>query len=495
MGAMRVRVLVAGMVLGVAALTVALAGDRSSQDPDDAPVERADAPNGRPGTTNGAPASDSPPAVTPPPTFVPEDPDCPPVPARAEPDPDRPRYRVDLDLDPGAGAVTGTTSLRFTPDLEVDALVLRLWANGPRPAAAGARIDVLDAQVGGSPVPRSLPDPTTLVLDLPRPVGAGEAVVAELAFRLEVPAPAADRISRSGDGPASSMRLGSFLPLLAWEPGRGWATDPPTSGFAEAATSTAADWSVGIGAPEGVDVLATGRPGPDGRWQAIAARDFAVSAGRFRTAGATVDAPHPVEVTVGVHEGIGEDPADYLARVSEALIRLAGWYGPYPWETYSLAITPDLRGGIEFPGHVMQGPGSIGRTTPHEVAHMWFYGLVGNNQARHPWLDEGLATWAEGRLEGTLDDMAAQAIPAEGRGRAGAPMEHWETRQDAYYRSVYVQPAVALRSLAPPERIDCALAHYVARHAHRIATPADLLDALALVHADPVAGLAPYGLP
>jgi hypothetical protein len=491
----RIRVLVAAVVLGAAAL--ALAANRSTNDPGDTPVERADAPEGPLRTTTEATAGAQAPGhdAAPPPTFLPEDPDCPPVPDRAEPDPGRPRYRVDLDIDPGTGVVTGTTSLRFTPDLDVADVVLRLWANGPRPASAGARIEVLDARVGGSPVPASLPDPTTLVLDLPRPVSAGQEVVADLAFRLEVPAPVTDRISRSGSGSGSAMRLGSFLPLLAWDPGRGWATEPPTSGFAEAATSPAADWSVGIGVPEGVDVLGTGRTGPDGRWQAVAARDFAVSVGRFRTASATVEAPHPVEVTVGVHEGIAEDPADYLARVSDALVRLAGWYGPYPWGTYSLAITPDLRGGIEFPGHVMQGPDSIGRTTPHEVAHMWFYGLVGNNQAQHPWLDEGLATWAEGRLEGTLDDMAGRSIPAEGRGRAGAPMEHWETRQGAYFRGVYVQTAVALRSLAPPERIDCALAHYVARHAHGIATPPDLLDALSLVHPDPGAALAPYGLP
>jgi hypothetical protein len=291
------------------------------------------------------------------------------------------------------------------------------------------------------------------------------------------------------------MRLGSFLPLLAWEPGRGWATDPPTSGFAEAATSPAADWSVGIGVPEGVDVLATGRPGPDGRWQAVAARDFAVSVGRFRTASATVEAPHPVEVTVGVHEGIAEDPADYLARVSEALVRLAGWYGPYPWETYSLAITPDLRGGIEFPGHVMQGPDSIGRTTPHEVAHMWFYGLVGNNQAQHPWLDEGLATWAEGRLEGTLDDMAH----ARSRPRAAAgPEPPWSTGRPAR------APTTAASTSRPPWRCDpwphrsgSTAPSPTTWPATPTASPRrpDLLDALALVHPDPGAALAPYGLP
>jgi aminopeptidase N len=31
----------------------------------------------------------------------------------------------------------------------------------------------------------------------------------------------------------------------------------------------------------------------------------------------------------------------------------------------------------------------------HETAHQWFYGLVGNDQANEPWLDEALCTYSE----------------------------------------------------------------------------------------------------
>ena len=30
----------------------------------------------------------------------------------------------------------------------------------------------------------------------------------------------------------------------------------------------------------------------------------------------------------------------------------------------------------------------------HEAAHQWWYSLVGNDQALHPWMDEGLAQYA-----------------------------------------------------------------------------------------------------
>lgn len=36
----------------------------------------------------------------------------------------------------------------------------------------------------------------------------------------------------------------------------------------------------------------------------------------------------------------------------------------------------------------------------HEVAHQWFYGLVGNNQAMDPWLDEEFATFVQLLVDG-----------------------------------------------------------------------------------------------
>ncbi|MGH9181778.1 MAG: M1 family aminopeptidase, partial [Acidimicrobiales bacterium] len=309
-------------------------------------------------------------------------------------------------------------------------------------------------------------------------------------WRLTLPTPVNDRVSRTGD----AIRLGSFFPILAWEPGVGWAVDPPTSGFAEASTVASADFTATVSVPPGFDVMATGTSAGNRRWTASAVPDFALSVGRFTTASATVNAPGPVQVTVGVHAGIGDSPEVYLSKVSAALVDLSRRYGPYPWPAYSLAVTPELSGGIEYPMHVMQGPGTTTRTTPHEVAHMWFYALVTNNQGRDPWLDEGLASFAEARVENTLASFRNRSIPAAGRGRAGEPMTFWESRQSAYYRSVYVQGAQALAALGDPGLVDCGLALYVARTAHRVARPADLVAAAAAVFPDAETTLARYGL-
>ena len=51
-------------------------------------------------------------------------------------------------------------------------------------------------------------------------------------------------------------------------------------------------------------------------------------------------------------------------RTPRAVFRIA------MWPALSLAVTPTLGGGIEMPMHIMQGPDTVGRTTPHEVGRV-----------------------------------------------------------------------------------------------------------------------------
>ena len=393
---------------------------------------------------------------------------CPEVPARRAPRADRPAYEWKLSVDLAGGVVTGDGTMSFTPDADIDRVVVRLWANSPRITRAGGRIDMVAFGL-------EQPEPTRVVL--PRAAKAGERVTVDGAFRLTLPtSPTNDRVWRSGD----AVRLGSFLPVIAWEPGVGWQEQPPTSGFAEASTSVPADFKVTVsGVPEGVSVLATGVRQGDS-WLASGVPEWAMSLGRFTIESRDVDG---IAVSVGVEASVQETPARYLDKVARSMQRFSVLYGPYPWPTYTLAITPALGGGIEYPMHVMQGPGTIGRTTSHEVAHMWFYGLVSTNQGRDPWIDEGLATWAEGRFEGTTGELMSRSIPDDGRGRAGEPMTYWESRQSSYYRSVYVQGAQAAGALAPasPDAVDCALRHLVARQAFEVTSPQELAAAIAPV--------------
>ncbi|HEX2295678.1 MAG TPA: M1 family aminopeptidase, partial [Actinomycetota bacterium] len=260
---------------------------------------------------------------------------------------------------------------------------------------------------------------------------------------------------------------------------RGWATDPPTTTLAEASTSPTANFEVSIEAPQHLDVVATGEEVGPGRWAAENVRDFAVALGRFDFARSRVNAGRPVQVTVGVAEGLDADPEEFTEAIRRALRDLSRRYGAYPWPTFSMAIMPDLgRAGIEYPAMVFQGEDSLEWATTHEVAHSWFYGLVGNNQGRDPWLDEGVTSWAQARGDGMLGYFRDYEMSQVARGRLGRGMAFWDEHENHYYDGVYVQGVKALDALGEARRVDCALKRYVAQNAYGVATPEDLVEAL-----------------
>lgn len=447
-------------------------------------------------TTTAAPGETtttiSPPEASPPTSAqsAPVAVDCAVTPPVAEPDPSRPSYSVDVSIDPVAGIVDGVLSVLFMPDLETDRLVFRLWPNAPRVAAGGGSIVAGPVSLSGVPVDSTQPDPTTLEVLLDEPLPAGRSIEASLPFQVIVPPDTSARVSRSGD----SLRLGSGFPILAWEPGVGWATEAPTALYAEAASSPTADYRVAIDVPDGFEVLASGSPDADGVWTGMAIRDFAITVGRFSTATGVVDAPDPVEVTVGVHAGLVDDPGLYLDRTVAVLEQFSDTFGPYPWPTLTIAVVPDLSGGIEFPTHIMQGPDSLGRVLSHELGHMLFYSLAGNNQGRDPWLDEGLASLLEARADATTAEMESTFIPLDAQGLAGEPMTYWDQHGASYYRGVYVQGANAVEALGTDEQVDCILRWYLAATAYGIGTPEDFAAVAEQVVPDARQILGEYGL-
>jgi hypothetical protein len=242
-----------------------------------------------------------------------------------------------------------------------------------------------------------------------------------------------------------------------------------------------ADFDVRVTHPSGLRVLATGVQAAPGRWHATAVRDFALALGRFRIAQTTVRLPHPVHVVVGVQPGTGtRPPSTYLQLAANALRIHSSRFGAYPRSTYSLAVMPDFVDpvGIEYPNLVFVGAESD-LTIGHETGHQWFYSLVGNDQGHDPWLDEGLASWADVRAGGVQAGDLNTPIPPEYRNRLGEPMGFWDKLGGrAIHFGIYVGGIQALAALGAPEDVDCALRAYVTANAYRTATPDDLLAAL-----------------
>lgn len=429
---------------------------------------------------------------------------APPPPAGAcpsdhrEPPADRPVVTLHFRLDADRRRVAGRERIVFTPDRPIDEVVFRLWPNSPQTALDGAAMTVSTVRVDGQAVrPRieraGAPEGavgTLLSVPLPRRLEAGQAVTAELAFGVRLPGAIADRL---GHSPQTAW-WASAHPMLAWERGHGWnvETAPKTPGEGQASEVFRLH-RLTVDAPAGDEVLATGErvstaKGKPGRsihtFRARSARDVAVVSGELTVERTTAGG---IPIIVGRSaDGVGPGGSTDIARVVElakaSVEDMRRRYGPFPYEQLSLALIPGVTGGIEYPGLILLGGQQNHIIVPHEVAHEWFYGLVGNNQARDPWLDEAFATYAEALFNESTQYIGAHEDPAA-LDRVGAPMSFWDSQPSADYQdNVYGQGAGALlsaRRLVGAARWDAAIKCYVAAHAHRIARPEHLRAAIA----------------
>ena len=123
------------------------------------------------------------------------------------------------------------------------------------------------------------------------------------------------------------------------------------------------------------------------------------------------------------------------------------WYGAYRAPELDIVLW-DGPGGMEWPELLMSRSGSIA----HEVAHQWWYGIVGNDQYTEPWLDEAFATYSQKRLDDGEAYGAATCVkgnPLEAYGNAS--LRDSMARFDRYtsqYDAIYSGGACALWQLA-----------------------------------------------
>jgi hypothetical protein len=395
----------------------------------------------------------------------------------------RPVVDVRFHVSPGKTTVYGKQHISFAPDLATSHVVLRQWANMPDYKAAGGWGRISKITISGAVSRTYYPADTRSTitsLTLPRTLRAGEHIRISMAFTTRLPSRGAERLGNDG----TTAWWGSGHPMLAWEQGVGWATEPAGTLWGERTTSEAfllrtlivrartSDVVLATGSKYKSVLVADGRR--DHYFTAPSVRDVMVAVGPLRTTTRTVGSTRlvvaaPPNVADSVHA-----VADTFARSLNA--HSARFGSPFPYPNLSVAVLPRLGGGIEFPGGIMMGSGEYrDATATHEVAHEYFYGLVGNNQGRDPWLDEAFATYAEALHRGTASTYLDAWIPSDGYRRVGQPMSYWETRQSSYYRSVYVQGARALlearKADGNPVAFDNAIRCYVRAQAHRIARP------------------------
>ena len=85
--------------------------------------------------------------------------------------------------------------------------------------------------------------------------------------------------------------------------------------------------------------------------------------------------------------------------IKDSLLFFNSKFGEYPYRQISVVKTPFLYGGMEYPNLVMIADNIVekkdmARVIVHELAHQWWYGVVGNDQIREAWLDESITEYS-----------------------------------------------------------------------------------------------------
>jgi|GEM_PF-1357537 hypothetical protein len=111
----------------------------------------------------------------------------------------------------------------------------------------------------------------------------------------------------------------------------------------------------------------------------------------------------------------------------------------YPWPALSVVETTGGTG-LESPGLVWipRSLSSLNRTymVSHEIAHQWFYALVGNDQQADPFADEAVADLLARTVLGTLRPSRCSQMPLDRSIRAYS--------SGCYYEVIYVQGGLVL---------------------------------------------------
>ena len=268
------------------------------------------------------------------------------------------------------------------------------------------------------------------------------------------------------------VRFGGWFPIVS--DGHGFR--PP--GDAQV-TATATSFRLDLDLDRTAVVAAPGDPLVAGKrhveFELRDGRDFAFAVSkRFVTTRRQVG-----DVTVEAYTLRRAPAADALRSADRALTAFAEAYRPYPYERFLLVQSPRSRIGNEYPGMAFLGVKSLADpvVVAHETAHQWFYGLVGNDQIRAPWLDEALAEFAATDLDGTAPE------PCE-PGPVASPVTAFPARRDTlacggYGDTVYRGGAALVASVRAQlgrDRFDDAMRTYVEQNAGRIATTDDLVE-------------------
>jgi Peptidase family M1 domain len=432
-------------------------------------------------------------------------------------------YSMEVRLDPAAKTVAGSERITYrNPSQDtLKEIWLRLYLKAfsrpdtiwMRESGGGSRGFDVDASrlgditvsalslAGGVDLLASATLTDTLMhVPLPQPLPPGQSIELDARWTSKLP-----RVfARTGYGGRDDtfFMVGQWYPKMAvYDRGR-WDTEPwhANAEF----FNDFGNYDVSITLPQAYVVAGAGLPAGEAnagdsqktlRYTSTDVTDFAFAASPdFLTRSAQAGVAEVVLYYLPEH---ASSVAEYIDASVGALQAYSDWYGAYPHPRLTVVDVPDNAGGaggMEYPTLVTggtvgapPGAGFVALVTAHEIGHQWWPMQTATNEAREPWLDEGLTEYSgmrymleSGRRLGfggirfsasTLDRSEYAAAVDQ-----PADLPSWEYQGAGYGGAVYGKTAVGLLTLenvVGTARFRRAMAAYLAAYRYKHPTAAD----------------------
>jgi aminopeptidase N len=417
------------------------------------------------------------------------------------------RYDIALTLQPGKEpALSGIQHVYYTNEENVplNNVVFRLYPNLP---AFGGKMDVHTVIVNGTALePLYAANRSAIYIPLRPALAPGETVQIELEFQATLPTD-----TRSGyavftyaDG---VYALAGAYPTIPVYDRQGWNAEI-ASPYGDVTFTDTSFYRVQLTVPSDLVVVSSGQTvgvtdrGDGTRsWSAVAGpmRDFYIAMSQdYQSVYDFVDG---VRINSYYRSGQKEGGELALRYAREALHLFSQLFGSYPYTELDIVPTPTNAGGIEYPGVIAVAQSLYPEKSEylelviaHEVAHQWWYGLVGSDQVDEPWMDEALTNYcayiyfqraaspekAEHIKKVAFED-AYRELQQNHLDRAiGGPVAGFCTQSD-YVAVVYGKGPLffdAVRERLGDAAFFAGLRLYLERHRYGLAYPEDLVAAL-----------------
>lgn len=319
------------------------------------------------------------------------------------PDPQqgRPNYHFEVELDLLARSLKVNEGIGYTNNTgeEISTLLLVIPPNQHPGVFSLSKI----SQQDGAAIQDFRWEGPNLLINLPARLLPGQKSDVVIAYQLNLPGEAAV-LGYSG----SVINLGDWYPYIPpYLKNTGWIYHPPAT-VGENLVYPLADFEINLRLTHASpgEVVASSlllKAAGDTFTGSTTSRNITFSLSQdYRLLQKKVGST-AVEVYVfSQHLAEGQAALDVIEKSLTLYSRLFAAY-PHPLLTMVEGAFPD---GMEYDGFFFLGseyfysyPGSprsyLIALTAHETAHQWWFGLVGNDQAAEPWLDEALCTYSE----------------------------------------------------------------------------------------------------